>query len=161
MARRRKKRTPSRPSKRRRAIPKGPEPRKVARAGSTPVRSTKKGGKHAIRRGKAAPSAFTAALISAAYHSLEAEQKRFGRRSRAQKRAWERRKYKAVNGPPKAFTVLDIAKEFGDPIAAVNFARKNLINPIEWADDVADEFDVDVHDLYEAYYDTDPAKQAA
>lgn len=64
-------------------------------------------------------------------------------------------------GPPKAFRVIDVAKSFGDAQAAVDFARANLIPPVEWADEVADEFDLDVHDLYEAYYDTDPAAQAA
>jgi hypothetical protein len=68
-----------------------------------------------------------------------------------------KRKKKAK--PVPAFTVLDVAKEFGQPQAAVDFARSNLIPPWEWADELGEEFDLDVHELYEAYYDTDPATQ--
>jgi len=115
-----------------------------------------------VRPRRAIPtiSAWTAALASSAYHSLDAEEKRRSRRSAAAKRGWRLRKYKAEHGPPKAFVVVNVATVFGSPKAAVDFARANLIPPWEWADEVAEEFDVDIHDLYEAYYDTDPANQA-
>jgi len=115
-----------------------------------------------VRKRRAIPSisAWTAALSSAAYYSLDAEEKRRSRRSAAAKRGWRLRKYKAEHGPPKAFVVVNVASVFGSPKAAVDFARANLIPPWEWADEVAEEFDVDIHDLYEAYYDTDPANQA-
>lgn len=63
--------------------------------------------------------------------------------------------------PPKAITVLDVARQFDDVTQAVEFAKLNRIPPHEWAEDVADEFDADIHSLYESYYDTDPATQAA
>jgi hypothetical protein len=63
--------------------------------------------------------------------------------------------------PPKAATVQSVAREFDDTTEAIRFARLNRIPPHEWAEDLADEFDVDIHDLYEAYYDTDPATQIA
>lgn len=63
--------------------------------------------------------------------------------------------------PPKAITVLDVARQFDDVAQAVEFAKLNRIPPHEWAEDVADEFDADIHSLYESYYDTDPATQAA
>jgi len=113
------------------------------------------------RRAIPSISAWTAALTSSAYHSLDAEEKRRSRRSAAAKRGWRLRRYKAEHGPPKAFVVVNVASVFGSPKAAVDFARANLIPPWEWADEVAEEFDVDIHDLYEAYYDTDPANQAA
>lgn len=118
------------------------------------------------RRPKPAPSAkrrravpltgFAAALESAAKHTRTHE-----RRSRAAKRGWEKRRYREKHGPPKAVSVLDVAREFDSPQAAVDFARRNLIPPHEWADDLADEFDLDTHPLYEGYYDTDPATQGA
>lgn len=104
---------------------------------------------------------FAAALESAAKHSLAAEQRTRERRSRAAKRGWEKRRYREKHGPPKAIAVQDVAREFDDAQRAVDFARRNLVPPWEWADDLADEFDVDVHELYEAYYDTDPATQGA
>jgi len=63
--------------------------------------------------------------------------------------------------PPKAITVLDVARQFDDVAQAVEFAKLNRIPPHEWAEDIADEFDADIHSLYESYYDTDPATQAA
>lgn len=77
------------------------------------------------------------------------------RRSFAAKRGWVKRRF----GPPKAISIADVAQEWG-PATAIEFARKNLIPPIEWADEVADDYDLDIHDLYEAYYDTDPAAAA-
>jgi len=113
------------------------------------------------KRRRAVPStpAFAAALESAAKHSLAAQMRSSARRSRAAKRAWERRKHKAKHGPPKAFSVRDVARAFEDAQMGVDFARRHLIHPSEWADDLSDDFDVDVHSLYEAYYDTDPATQ--
>lgn len=99
---------------------------------------------------------FTAALESAAKHTRSHE-----RRSRAAKRGWEKRRYREAHGPPKAIAVQDVAREFDDAQRAVDFARRNLVPPWEWADDLADEFDLDIHELYEAYYDTDPATQSA
>lgn len=65
--------------------------------------------------------------------------------------------------PPQALSVSAVAARFDGDVgvrAAVDFARANQIDPREWADDLADEYDVDVHDLYDAYYDTDPAEAA-
>lgn len=75
------------------------------------------------------------------------------------KKSKRKPKRKKKTKPVPAFTVLDVAKEFGQPQAAVDFARSNLIPPWEWADELGEEFDLDVHELYEAYYDTDPATQ--
>jgi hypothetical protein len=101
------------------------------------------------------------AVIAAAYAIVNKIEKTKRRRSAAAKRGWVKRRYRETVGPPKAFAVRDVAVEFGNSQAAVDFARKNLIPPWEWADDVADEFDIDVHPLWEAYYDTDPATQGA
>jgi len=101
------------------------------------------------------------AIIAAAYAIVKKVERTKRRRSNAAKRGWEKRRYREQFGPPKAFSVRDVAVEFGKPQAAVDFARKNLIPPWEWADDVAEEFDIDVHPLWEAYYDTDPATQGA
>lgn len=62
--------------------------------------------------------------------------------------------------PPKAITVLDVAKEFGQAKPAVDFAKAAGIPPSEWADDLADEFDVDVHAIYDNYYGYEPSAAA-
>ncbi len=62
--------------------------------------------------------------------------------------------------PPKAITVRDIARQFGDAKPAIDFAKGAHIPPEEWAEDLADEFDLDVHAIYNAYYVTDPAEAA-
>lgn len=62
--------------------------------------------------------------------------------------------------PPKAVTVLDIAKQFGETKPAVDFAKAARIPPQEWAEELADAFDENVHDMYVAYYTTDPAEAA-
>lgn len=64
-------------------------------------------------------------------------------------------------GPPKAISVESVARAFDDPARAIDFARRNLIHPSEWADDLADEWDLDVHEVFQGYFETDPAKQAA
>lgn len=62
--------------------------------------------------------------------------------------------------PPKAISVLDIAKQFDQAQPAIDFAKAAHIPPQEWADDLADAFDSDVHAMYDAYYTTDPAAAA-
>lgn len=66
-----------------------------------------------------------------------------------------------IRRAPRSISVQSVAREFDDVSRAVEFARVNRIPPSEWADELADEFDVDVHAIYEDYYDTDPAQQAA
>jgi hypothetical protein len=77
---------------------------------------------------------------------------------RAAKKPRARRK---PEKPPKAISVLTVGKRFDDAARAVDFARANQLPPREWSEDLADWFDLDVHDLYAQYYDTDPALQAA
>jgi hypothetical protein len=62
-------------------------------------------------------------------------------------------------------TVQDVSHLYG-PEAAVDYALEMGIYPDEWAQDVADEwgddYDIDVHDLYEEFHGaTGPAETAA
>lgn len=62
--------------------------------------------------------------------------------------------------PPKAISVLDVAKQFGSVKPAIEFARGARLPPQEWAEELADEFDEDIHAMYVAYYVSDPAEAA-